>query len=251
MFLYSFTGVLGEGQTVMSSSPSGSALSHPDTHVQPLPASNQLRWREHQTSIQERHHLPWRHGCSHHHLLHSHCESWVFNNGGLNLCFLPHHWKLIVICFLHRSPQERPTWCTPNVSTPTPSSTSTCLLSTKSWAPSCLAQPSASLWLTWQSSPSVVLVQTSWRFVTQSAVPDTCCTSTALEALVTWLNPGRLQLCFTSSSVFYHPSDSRTFGFQVNHSDVWTHSKSLTIQSFKIRLDKLDLRIQDKSKTLI
>lgn len=44
---------------------------------------------------------------------------------------------------LYRSPQERPTLCTQSVCTPTPSSTSTCQLFTRLWAPSFLEEPSA------------------------------------------------------------------------------------------------------------
>lgn len=56
-------------------SSSGSALSHPYAEVYSLPERNLLRWHKHQLSLQERHHFPWNHGCCHHHLLHSYCES--------------------------------------------------------------------------------------------------------------------------------------------------------------------------------
>ena len=55
---------------------SGPALSHPDAHVQSVPERH-LLWRwEHQLPLQERHHLPRKHGRRHHHLLHRHRESY-------------------------------------------------------------------------------------------------------------------------------------------------------------------------------
>lgn len=84
---------------------------------------------------------------------------------------------------LRRSPQARPTWCTPSGSTPTPSSTSTCRLSTRWWAPSCSEEPSASRWPTWPSSPSAALVPISCPCALPSSATDTWCRSTAPATL--------------------------------------------------------------------